>query len=434
MKYKDKIKIKNLKRIRGIKNRKNNAKNIRKKFSYRITFSRKKYKKICYDYNSEEKTNYSENNDEFNKVAYKYYYKLKDIINDFSIKNNIGLENDNAIINKLNEIIHQTNKTKINIILDIDQTLVYSQLINSEDINYINNLNIDKENSHYIMFSIGDKNYLYFIQVRPGLKEFISKLSPFCNFFVNSMANPTYVRMVLILLNQKYNLILNNDESNNIFITPYNHLKALPYEITKDGNFLILDDNICAWDKTYLPNIIPVKKFYGAFIYNNENGNLFFKDKPFYQYYLYTNRIYCFNENKRKLYDKNNNLPFCCEASWSEINQLNNICDTIIKVYILKELFNMKLCYAFYNILNHILNNCNIYYKGGDENFFRDLIILLGGNYIDNINEAKYILISDNNNLDNKAYVNNKIQYIHIKWIFDTYFSFLKCDESKYKL
>ena len=63
-------------------------------------------------------SNYSENNDEFNKVAYKYYYKLKDIINDFSIKNNIGLENDNAIINKLNEIIHQINKTKINIILD----------------------------------------------------------------------------------------------------------------------------------------------------------------------------------------------------------------------------------------------------------------------------------------------------------------------------
>ena len=52
------------------------------------------------------------------------------------------------------------------------------------------------------------------------------------------MANPIYIKEVLTLLNKQYNLILNNSGSNNVFITHQNKKKTLPFEITKNGNFL----------------------------------------------------------------------------------------------------------------------------------------------------------------------------------------------------
>ena len=422
------------KRIRYIKK----AQKAKTKIRRKIFFARKKI-----NYNiSEEKTNYSENQDDFSKESQDYYNKLKNIIEKLSKEYKIGShdytnenERDIYYMNKINNIINQTNKTKINIILDLDQTLVYSQSVKSiEEINFINNLNIDKTDIHFIMFTMENIQYLYFVQVRPGLKEFISKLSPYCNFYINSMANPYYVRTVLLLLNQKYNLILNNDGSNNVFITPANEPKTLPYELTKDGNFLILDDNIYAWDKSYLNNIIPVQKFCGFFNFENRNNNN--KNEAVYQYYFFNNKIYCINDYEERLYDKNNYLPFCCEASWSEINQLKYIADIIIKIYLLSDIFKLQISFSFYNIINNILKDCFIFYEGENENFYMDLIILLGGNYIKNINKATHILINNNICESKKFELNNKkrINFINIKWLFDSFFSFVKCDDKNYKL
>ena len=245
------------------------------------------------------------------------------------------------------------------------------------------------------------------------------------------MANPIYIKEVLTLLNQKYNLNLNNNGDNNVFITYYKDRKTLPPEITKDGYFLILDDNICSWDKSYLSNIIPVRKFYG--IYNNLSSKESAYDTV-YQYYFFTNKIYCYNEQKREFYDLNNKLPFCSEASWSDINQLKFITDLIIKIYFLNKLINIPINYAFYNILHIILNDCKIFYDGEDKSFIHELIILLGGKNELNINDATYVLVKDNNNIFLNKIRNEDYNYINIKWLFDTYFSFLKLKEEKYKI
>lgn len=109
------------------------------------------------------------------------------------------------------------------------------------------------------------------------------------------MANPLYIKEVLNLLNKKYSLYLNNNGFNNVFITHQNSKKTLPPEITKNGNFLILDDNVCAWDKSYFSNIISVRKFYGS--YNGINSTEINYDAV-YQYFFFTNKIYCFDELK----------------------------------------------------------------------------------------------------------------------------------------
>ena len=441
MKTKKSIRLHGLSQKRTRRKKGNKRIQIKNKNKIRKKIYFKKRKLIHNDNNSEAKTNYSENIDEVFTVSKEYYNKIEKIIDKLTTKFNIYNDNYNdkkdkeeLFTNKINDIINRKNKNKINIILDIDQKLVFSQLLTSyEDINYINDLNIDKTDSHFITFLIDNNQYFYYIQVRPYLKQFISKLSPYCNFYINSMANPNYVRTVLILLNQKYNLILNDDGLNNVFITPPNEQKTLPNEITKDGNFIILDDNIYAWDKSYLNNIIPVKKFFGFYNYYKKE-NIYANDS-FYIYYLFTNKIYCFNEYNKGHYDKNNRLQYCSEASWSEINQLNNISDIIIKIYILSELFKIPICFSFYNIINNILNECYIFYEGEDEEFFNELINLLGGNYTKDFNKATHILVNENKAIEKKKFDNNiKYNYINIKWLFDSFFYFIKCDEKNYKL
>ena len=426
-----------LERIRGVKRNKN--KKIKKKIYFRkkICFFRKKLG-LNNENSTEEKTNYSENAEDNSKESFEYYQKLRKIIEkltqNYKFDNHLYdiKEKDDYFIGKINNIINEDNKRKINIILDIDQTLVYSQsLTDINDLNYINNLSFDKTDSHYIMFTLDNKQYLYYIQVRPGLKEFISKLSPYSNFFINSMANQNYVKAVLILLNQKYNLYLNDNGLNNVFITPANTQKTLPYEITKDGNFLILDDNIYAWDKTYLNNIIPVQKFYGYFNFDIRERN--HKNETVYHYYFFSNKIYCINDFDKGYYDKINNLPFCCETSWNEINQLNYTSDFIIQIFILKELFKLQINFSFLNIINNILNDCYIYYEGEDEDFIKELIIVLGGNYIKDINKSTYILIN-NIKLNKNVKMDDKYNYINIKWLFDSYFTFVKREEKVYKV
>ena len=402
---------------------------------------RRIYKKIVYKKKKKHslfsKTNFSDTSSaDTDESSHEYKNELLKIINNISIKYKIKHNIcENNINNKINYIISHNKENKINIILDIDQTLVFSQKIEEkEKIVNINNNDLCNDN-YYIEFYLENKKYNYFVQVRKGLKDFILKLSPFCNFYVNTMANPVYIKEVLILLNKKYNLNLCNSGINNVFITSQNNKKTLPPEITKNGNFLILDDNICVWDKSYLSNIIPVRKFFGHFDNNinstQEAESLY---DTIYQYYFFTNKIYCFNEKKRENIDLQNKLPFCSEASWSDNNQLYFIGEIIIKTYILNKLINIPVSYSFFNIINNVLKDCKIYYDGEDKKFFQDLVLLLGGKFVLSINDATYILIKESQKNCINEFKNKDYTFINIKWLFDCYFSFIKLDVDKYKI
>ena len=430
---KGKKQIKKFKRIRGNKKFKNFKKNKFRSLR-KIIYKRKREKDSSII--SEEKTSINSDisSTGINEVSHYYNEDLKKIIT--NIKNKYQFEDINGVNDdgnelgiKINNILSKNKSNKLNIILDVDQTLIYSKEINEKEILlYSNNKSCD---SHFIEFNFNNKKHFYFIQVRKGIKHFITKLSQYCNFFINSMANPLYIKEVLNLLNKNYNLNLNNNGSGNVFITHQNSKKTLPPEITKNGNFLILDDNVCAWDESYFSNIISVRKFYGS--YNSINSTEFNYDAV-YQYFFFSNKIYCFNELKRQFYNNENKLPFCSEASWSEMNQFDYITDLIIKCYLLNKIINLKISFCYFSIVQNILKECKIYYDGDDKSFFQELIMLLGGDYVVDIKEATHILIKDINNKFINEYKNKNYNFIEIEWLFDCYFSFVKCDEEKYKI
>ena len=340
---------------------------------------------------------------------------------------------------------------KIKLILDIDETLVYSQVIQEiqnipnekhffSDKNHNTNLiqNIGQDEYYIKIYeNTQEKIFLVKVQVRKGLALFFKKLSPFCDFYINTMASKAYVSEILKILEKDYDFFIK--EENVIYTSPYGR-KILDEKIIKEENFLILDDNICAWEICFTPSIIPVKKF------NDMNLSQIKNIDIYYQYYLFSNKIYCFNETKGGFVDSNNKIPHCVEMDKvidSEKNnksQLYYITEIIIKSFLLKKILNIPIRHCLHYIQNTILKNCKIYYQGYEQDFIYELILLLGGNIISDIsdmNNATHI-IYNKNYLTYNEYITGKAinkengaHIIDVKWIFDCFFKFKKCNEKE---
>lgn len=329
---------------------------------------------------------------------------------------------------------------KIKLILDIDETLVYSQVL--QEIQYENLKNIGSYQNPEIQ-NLGQDEYLiqifeknqekYFIvrvKIRKGLTLFFKKLFPFCEFYINTMASKPYVLEILKILEKDYDFFIKEEK---VICTHPQSKKILDEKIKNEENFLILDDNICAWEMAYIPSIIPVKKFNEIKEINNVD--------IFYQYYLFSNKIYCFNEAKSCFVYSAEKIPLCVEVTKNEKNsknklsQLNQIAEIIIKSFILKKIVHFPIRHCLHFIQNTILKNCKIFYQGFEQNFISEMILLLGGTVINDINyiqEATHIIYNENlvKNSEKKLKNNCDKYNINIKWIFDCFFKFKKCEEN----
>jgi hypothetical protein len=356
-------------------------------------------------------------------------------------------EQDVKLIYKNSEFLLENinQQEKIKLILDIDETLVYSQVI--EEININKNINNFSElndipqikkigqDEFYIKIDsdIDENNKKIFIlkvQIRKGLALFFKKLTAFCDFYINTMASKSYVLIILKILEKDYDFFIKEEK---VICTHPQSKKILDEKIKNEENFLILDDNICAWEMAYIPSIIPVKKFNEIKEINNID--------IFYQYYLFSNKIYCFNETKSCFVNSEEKIPFCVEVTKNEKNsknklsQLNLIAEIIIKSFILKKILHFPIRHCLHFIQNTILKNCKIFYQGFEQNFISEMILLLGGTVINDINyikEATHIIYNENLiiNRENELKNNCNKYNINIKWIFDCFFKFKKCEEN----
>ena len=325
---------------------------------------------------------------------------------------------------------------KMNLVLDIDETLVFPKIVKElqkgEDLNKALQHFQNNEESHiyYVKLESSTNTLILKVNVRKNMAEFFRKLSPYCNFYINTMASPIYVKEVIDILCKNYGLRFSNLNDNNVIYTSPNNKKFLPDEITKNENFLILDDNICAWEVKYIPSILPVRKF----CLNDSESDL---KQIFYQYYLFSNKIYCFEEDKRPFLDSLNKIPYCVENTKNEKSQLFYIYDMIMKSIILSNVLEIPIRHALHFIQNTILKGHYIYYDGFDKDFISEMINLLGGSIVNDIEKANYIIINKNvfgGGVNETDYLGKCI--IDVKWVFDCFFNFIKCDENdlEYKI
>ena len=322
---------------------------------------------------------------------------------------------------------------KINLILDIDETLVFSTMVKelqkNEDINKeIESLQKNGESDiYYIKLKSNNKILIFKVNVRKNMADFFRKLSPYCNFYINTMASPAYVKEVIDILCNNYGLKLSNIYQNNVIFTSPNSKKYLPDQISKNENFLILDDNICAWDIKYIPSIIPVRKF------NVNDSN---PKNIFYQYYLFSNKIYCFDEIKRPFLNPLNKMPYCVENSTKEKSQLYYMSEMIIKSFLLSNVLEIPIRHSLHFFQNVILKGNYIYYDSYDKDFINEMIFLLGGTVAKDMKTATHIVTNKNFLNDLNSNINQDKYILDVKWIFDCFFNFNKCDvyDLEYKI
>ena len=412
-------------------------KNSNKKKLRRVPKSKLAFDNISLDTNSTVNTIEDEkekeiflSSTELNRYLNEINFVLKDI-SDKGFYPATNLETKNLGKNIIENI---SSNDKIKLILDIDETLVYSHVIEEIQKNENQELNLEPINlgkDEYMLkiySEFNEKIYVLKLRIRPGLSNFFKKLSPFCEFYVNTMASKPYVSQVLKILEKNYGLNISNE---NVIYTAANERKILEEKITNNENFLILDDNICAWDINYITSIIPIQKFNDFnFAQNPKNIDII------YQYYLFSNKIYCFNEAKRNFMNLYGDIPVphCVEnINSNEINEKNGqffyIPEIIIKSFILKKILNIPIRHCLHFIQNTILKNCIIYYSGYEQDFIHEMIFLLGGTVVTNLNNKNITHFIKNKNIDEKY----DEKFVDVKWIFDCFFTYKKCNEEDYK-
>ncbi len=155
-----------------------------------------------------------------------------------------------------------------NLILDLDNTLIFSLELYNSKINPKNNINrniLTQHNNFLCKLEHDIKEYNVF--TRPYLNEFFNIVRNKYNLYVFTLANTIYAEKIISELEKKFNIkIINFWTMDNL---KEKNLKKKTLEITNiDLNkTFIIDDNINAWINTqeYLNIIYSVIKFYGYF-------------------------------------------------------------------------------------------------------------------------------------------------------------------------
>ena len=124
--------------------------------------------------------------------------KKKKNLNEILQEKDINKQKDeiHKLIEKIKEIsmkqiIENNNNKKLNIVLDLDNTCIFGNIMN-----YQCALNLKKrypqKEIKIIKFECNGNIIISALLIRKGLKEFFQFTKNFCNFYINTLANGNY--------------------------------------------------------------------------------------------------------------------------------------------------------------------------------------------------------------------------------------------------
>ena len=365
---------------------------------------------------------------------------------------------------------------KINIILDLDNTLIHTFIPSPEETNFVFNklLNLNKEKNIFKIDLINNnKNFVVYFILRKGIKKFFNKLKYFCNFYINSSGRIEYVKAIAKKIEKECNIkitkiIAREDEKANIFKN-FNE-----FEIDY-SNSIIIDDKIDVWNKykvkilkKYPSSFILVSKIFfnqGFMNLSNEIQKKKYKD-------LNSNINFDFNiideknwmntkilKYKYEFSDLNKILTIenylTCNLENESNNQLEFYANFIKKIFSLRNFFFNYCLNNKYNssIISYKLINLlriNIFYNKifnidyvDDEKkiIIKNIIFTLGGKVFEpddiydlDIKPTHYIISDSNTKINNQIKKNKSLYYlINENYIFDSYYLLSELDEKDEK-
>lgn len=162
-------------------------------------------------------------------------------------------------ISDLNLFIEQNDK-KLNIVLDLDNTIIYTKIFDSNDALKIKFYELFINNNLLGKFVILKKTYL--VYVRPYFVYFLNTIKMYFNLFIYTNSQEIYCTNIINLLRDKYlyfdikKIICRNKNSSSIkqlslFCDNTDDLHFLINNLTYTEfieKTIIIDDNICVWE------------------------------------------------------------------------------------------------------------------------------------------------------------------------------------------
>lgn len=170
------------------------------------------------------------------------------------------------------KIVHEkleNDATKLNVLLDLDNTIIYSKLYNKND-----TINFCDESYLTILCEHVTHNTIYQIHVRNKFSEFLLELKKHFNIYIYTMATFDYASSIChslehILKTQIFSGIIARDGDHHGQSKYFYSLKYL-----NEKNTIVIDDNINVWIDDNKKNLIQIKKFkyvsYENYLADNE--------------------------------------------------------------------------------------------------------------------------------------------------------------------
>ena len=296
---------------------------------------------------------------------------------------------------------------KINLVLDLDHTLVYTNQFDEK------------------LSKIVSKNHVYYISLRKDLKYFFDNLKLFCNLFIYTTSLIGYGDVIKNKLENDFNVKFENFYQPQTKRTQIYQKNLSLLQLNKE-NTLIIDDMSDIW-KNDLDVVISSKKYLDLKNLGNKTminySYLNMKDKTEFVRIDYS-------------IDKKDIIELHSETNDIEDKgQLYYLVQKLQMIYIICNQFEKNPSEAFLILRKSIFcqKSFNTYFCVNKD--LTNMILSCGGEVI-NSKLANYILISKNKINEHYSELNemkNKI-ILDEKYIFDCFYNITEMDENKYKI
>ncbi|CAG8582597.1 20708_t:CDS:10 [Gigaspora rosea] len=203
---------------------------------------------------------------------------------------------------------------KLSLIVDLDQTLIHATIDPTveEWINDENNVNHPTVKDIH-KFVLSDSPTIYYIKLRPGLKEFLKNVSEFYEPHIYTMGTRNYASSVVEIIDPDHTIfnerILSRDESRNI--NQKNIRRLFPCD---DSMVVAIDDRADVWG--WSPNLIKVHPYDFFVGIGDINDTRFLKQ-------VKSDEI----TSNKKTYEKNSDVKTSDEKTSDEITSDEKISD-----------------------------------------------------------------------------------------------------------
>ena len=176
-------------------------------------------------------------------------------------------------LNDLSKNIIDNNNKLLNIVIDLDHTIIYAKIFNTSEILKIKITEFLYRDFYLGKFTIHEKTYLIFI--RPYFNYFINTISMYFNIFIYTNSYKDYCLNVIDLIKKKYNnfnitkAIYRENNNNSLIkylsflcenIDDLHFINNIPNYNSFIKKTIIIDDTVNVWEYDK-KNLINIKKF-----------------------------------------------------------------------------------------------------------------------------------------------------------------------------